>query len=155
MSFDDVRLRNFSRQNGPFDVGSALRELEAEISNGARFPFGPLGEFTLALRTYAKEAMTAKDRALFRLMMTVTSGCEHCIADALVGAIGRGATRLEIKSALTRGVVMAERPAMIFAGEALAYFDAIKAHEVTREDGSRKEDLLEYHSVCRIPEAAA
>ncbi|NNU17562.1 hypothetical protein HK107_14620 [Parvularcula sp. ZS-1/3] len=163
MSLDDARLKNLSRLNGPLDVSSTLKELEAEMSSGARFPFGPLGEFTLALRSYAKETMTAKDRALFRLMTTLGSGCEGCVADALVNAIGRGASRLEIKRALTRGVMMAERPAMIFAGEALAHFDMIKRtdaetaykEEMQEQAPLKKGNLLEYRRIHRVPGAAA
>lgn len=163
MSLNDTRLQNFSRLNGPLDVGAALKEIERDLQNPACFPFGPLGEFTLALRSYAKETMTAKDRALFRLMTTLSSACESCIADALIGAIGRGAGRLEIKRALTRGVMMAERPSMIFAGEALAHFDAIMQTEAAAEEASeqlqtpdqKKGSTFEYRRIHLFPEVAA
>lgn len=126
MGFEDIRLRSLVQHGGTIDTRSALAELDREIEQVSRFSAGALGDFRLIVRNYASRAMTAKDRALFRLTTTLASGCETCIADALVRAVRRGASRSEVKSALARGVLMADRPALIFAGEALAHYDAVK-----------------------------
>lgn len=154
MSLDDPRLLALNTNGEALDTPAALQEIEADLVNATRFPFGPLGEFALALRAHAKETMTAKDRDLFRVMTTLGTGCENCIADALVSVIRRGATRLEVKRALVRGVMMAEKPALIFAGEALAHFDAV-GMPAERLQADRSNVLAYKQRDARNPDAAA
>lgn len=125
MSLNETRCQVLALCDGEPDTRSAAAELSAEITQAARFSCGGLREFDTAVSALAGGEVTARNRALLSLMVSLSAGCETCTAKALSAAIRYGVTRNDIKGALKRGILMSGRPVTVIAAEALGTFDQI------------------------------
>ena len=71
----------------------------------------------------ATGAIDSKTKELMALAISVTHGCDDCIAHHVHDAIEAGATREELTEALGVAVLMGGGPGMIFASHAIEAVD--------------------------------
>ena len=71
----------------------------------------------------ATGALDKKTKELIALAVSVTAGCDDCIAHHVNDAIGAGATREEFADALGVAVLMGGGPGMIYASHAIEAVD--------------------------------
>lgn len=155
MCLDDAQLRNVSQLNGPVDVGSALDELMAAMANPPASPFRPLHGAVPGRPSLREDQAVPQGRAITRLELCVESGCDKCLARAVLAAISEGVSRSNVKEALIRGVRVATRPALITAGEALAHFDALTPYGAAAGQGDRAGSSSRRGEERHLPDAAA
>ncbi|MDJ0739999.1 MAG: carboxymuconolactone decarboxylase family protein [Gammaproteobacteria bacterium] len=74
-------------------------------------------------RAGAADTITTKTKELMALAISVTHGCDDCIAHHVHDALDAGATREELAEALGVAVLMGGGPAMIYASHAIAAVD--------------------------------
>ena len=71
----------------------------------------------------ATNALDRKTKELMALAISVTHGCDDCIAHHVHDAIEAGATREEFSDALSVAVLMGGGPGMIYASHAIDAVD--------------------------------
>ena len=71
----------------------------------------------------ATGALDRKTKELMALAISVTHGCDDCIAHHVHDAIEAGATREELAEALSVAVLMGGGPGMIYASHAIEAVD--------------------------------
>ena len=71
----------------------------------------------------ASGALDTKTKELIALAISITDGCDDCIAHHVHDAIGAGATRDEIVDALGVAILMGGGPGMIYASHAIEAVD--------------------------------
>ena len=76
----------------------------------------------------ATGALDTKTKELMALAISVTHGCDDCIAHHVHDAIEAGATREEFADALSVAVLMGGGPAMIYASHAIEAVDQFLQH---------------------------
>lgn len=74
---------------------------------------------------YSDGVIGAKVKELVALAIGIALRCEGCIAYHAQGAARRGATREEVLEIIGVAVQMGGGPASVYAGDALAAFDAM------------------------------
>jgi AhpD family alkylhydroperoxidase len=95
-----------------------LREALPEPMAG----FGALGK-----AAYKDGALAAKTKELIALAVGVASRCDGCVAWHAKMAAEKGASRAEVAETLAIAIQMGGGPSQIYAGEALAAYDAFAA----------------------------
>ena len=76
----------------------------------------------------ATGALDTKTKELMALAISVTHGCDDCIAHHVYDAIEAGASREEFADTLSVAVLMGGGPAMIYASHAIAAVDQFFEH---------------------------
>lgn len=71
----------------------------------------------------ASDALDRKTKELIALAISVTHGCDDCIAHHVHDAVEAGATREEFADALGVAVLMGGGPGMIYASHAIEAVD--------------------------------
>ena len=84
---------------------------------------------TLHKAAVASGALEKKVKELIALAISVTHGCDDCIAHHVHDAIDAGATRDEIVEALGVAVLMGGGPGMIYASHAIEAVDQFLERE--------------------------
>ncbi len=75
----------------------------------------------------ADGALDRKTKELMALAISITHGCDDCIAHHVHGAAEAGASREEFADTLGLAVLMGGGPAMIYASHAIAAIDQFLA----------------------------
>jgi AhpD family alkylhydroperoxidase len=102
------------------DYVGLRNHLEERLTQlGSEMP-GPMTGFArLHKKALEDGALSAKVKELMALAISITVGCEGCIAYHTHDAIKAGATRPELLETIGVGVMMAGGPGTIYAAHAL------------------------------------
>lgn len=110
-TFDHAGLmQNINNHLGPF------RKSQSEAMQG----FGQLAKASMA-----EGAVSTKHKELIALAIGITQHCSGCIGFHVKALVRLGCTRQELEEMLTVCVYMGGGPALMYASEALAAFDAM------------------------------
>lgn len=72
-------------------------------------------------------ALSAKQKELIAIGISVTIRCTHCMATHITSAVQMGATRQEIIEAISVAILMGGGPAIAYSTDALKILDALTA----------------------------
>lgn len=109
-----------------FDHGGLIHDLNDQLAPlrkaqpEAMAGFGQLARFAMA-----EGALSAKHKELMALAIGVTQHCSGCIAFHVKALIKLGCTRAELEEMLNVAVYMGGGPALMYAAETLAAWEAM------------------------------
>lgn len=108
------------------------KSLEERLTRlGSEIP-GPMTGFArLHKKSVEKGALSSKVKEMMALAVSITVGCEGCIAYHVHDAVAAGATRQELLETIGVGILMGGGPGSIYAAHAL---DAIEQF-LPKEEG--------------------
>lgn len=110
-TFDHTGLmQQINNQLGPF------RKSQSEAMQG----FGQLAKAAMA-----EGAVSTKHKELIALAIGITQHCSGCIGFHVKALVRLGCTRQELEEMLAVCVYMGGGPALMYASEALAAYDAL------------------------------
>lgn len=101
------------------DVREGAKLLRSAMPD-VMLPFAEMGK-----AAYANGAVDAKTKELIAFAIGIVLRCEGCIAFHARSAARRGATREEVIEVIGVATQMGGGPASVYAGKALAAFDAV------------------------------
>lgn len=108
------------------DAVADLKQMNARFSALAKAAPGPMGGFRTLMTEASKDgALPARFKELVALAIAVNEGCADCILYHVSAAKGHGATRQELAEVLGVCVEMGGGPGSVYAGKALAAYDAL------------------------------
>ncbi|MEZ5774353.1 MAG: carboxymuconolactone decarboxylase family protein [Hyphomicrobiaceae bacterium] len=112
-------------------------EIAGEVVSGAArlreaLPDAMAGAGALGKAAYKDGALSGKMKELVALAIGVASRCEGCVAWHAKMVAMKGATREEVAEMLAVTIQMGGGPSQIYAGEALAAYDAFVAERAAR-----------------------
>ena len=111
-----------------FDHSGLMQNINAHLAPLRKAqPEAMAGFSKLAQAAMAEGAIGAKHKELIALAIGITQHCSGCIGFHVKALIRLGATRAELEEMLTICVYMGGGPALMYASEALAAWDALQA----------------------------
>lgn len=116
-------MSTFEHEHLTRDINTALtpfRKSQSEVMKG----FAQLAQASMA-----EGVISAKNKELIALAIGVTQKCSGCIGFHTKALYKLGATRLELEEMLNIALLMGGGPALMYASEALAYWDKLSASE--------------------------
>ena len=111
-----------------FDHVKLMSDINAPLGEFRKAQPGVMQGFSaMAQAALAPGAIDAKTKELIAMAIGVTQRCSGCIGFHMKALHKLGATRQEVEEMLAICVYMGGGPALMYAGEALATFDELKA----------------------------
>lgn len=108
-----------------FDHGGLIHDINEALGPFRKSQSEAMGGFAqLARASMAEGAISAKHKELIALAIGVTQHCSGCIGFHVKALVRLGATRQELEEMLTVCTYMGGGPALMYAAEALAAWDA-------------------------------
>jgi AhpD family alkylhydroperoxidase len=108
-----------------------LERIKSLIGGMSKELPGPVGGFSrLHREALADGALSTKVKELMALAISISAGCEGCIAFHTHDALRAGATRQEIMETIAVAILMGGGPSMIYGAEAMDALDQFEAKGV-------------------------
>lgn len=109
-----------------FDHGGLIHDINENLAVFRKNQAPTLSAFgQLAKAAMAEGAVSAKTKELMALAIGVTQRCSGCIGFHVKALVRMGCTRAEVEETLAVCVYMGGGPALMYAAEALAAWDAM------------------------------
>ncbi|MGQ0709901.1 MAG: carboxymuconolactone decarboxylase family protein [Rhodoferax sp.] len=109
-----------------FDHSTLIQNINANLAPFRKSQSEALQGFAqLAKASMAEGSISAKHKELIALAIGITQHCSGCVGFHVKALLRLGCTRAELEEMLAICVYMGGGPALMYAAEALAAFDAM------------------------------